>query len=372
MTAPPGQPFVSYAQNFEDVVLWRALREVREGFYIDVGAFSPREDSVTLAFYERGWSGINVEPNLEAFYALCEARPRDVNVHVALGDRPGTSDMAFFAGSGLSTLKAHVAEQRIREGRDAVTSRVQIETLAAIWTTYVPADRDVHFLKVDVEGAEREVLAGLDWREHRPWIVVVEATRPQSREPAYQEWEDLLTDAAYRCIYDDGLNRFYLAEEQNRLREHFRHPPNFFDNFVTARLVDAEARAHAIERDLRRLQGSWSWRLTRPLRFLRRTIYLSGLWSPTSRVQSVGVRRARGLLLGAMKAVLRKRRLRAAAASALHRIPAVETRLRAVLLRDANIMIEPPVAVDYDIDELSPRAQDIHRRLRRLAGWKEQ
>jgi hypothetical protein len=42
--------FVSYAQNFEDVLLWRALRQVRNGFYIDVGAAHPDIDSVTRAF----------------------------------------------------------------------------------------------------------------------------------------------------------------------------------------------------------------------------------------------------------------------------------------------------------------------------------
>jgi hypothetical protein len=31
-------PFISYAQNYEDVILWRALRHVEKGFYVDVGA----------------------------------------------------------------------------------------------------------------------------------------------------------------------------------------------------------------------------------------------------------------------------------------------------------------------------------------------
>ncbi|MCU0506725.1 MAG: FkbM family methyltransferase, partial [Chloroflexi bacterium] len=53
------EPFVSHAQNLEDVMLWRALGDVGAGFYVDVGAFSPTEDSVTLAFSERGWRGIN-------------------------------------------------------------------------------------------------------------------------------------------------------------------------------------------------------------------------------------------------------------------------------------------------------------------------
>ena len=33
--------FVSFAQNFEDVILWRALRHVEHGQYLDIGAQDP-------------------------------------------------------------------------------------------------------------------------------------------------------------------------------------------------------------------------------------------------------------------------------------------------------------------------------------------
>src|SRR5439155_713143 len=54
--------FVSYAQNGEDFTLWCALHDVDAGTYIDIGAYDPDIDSVTRAFYDRGWSGINIEP----------------------------------------------------------------------------------------------------------------------------------------------------------------------------------------------------------------------------------------------------------------------------------------------------------------------
>src|SRR3954447_19461381 len=57
----PGQSpatMFSYAQNAEDVVLRRTFSGVEDGFYVDVGASSPVEDSVTLHFYERGWNGV--------------------------------------------------------------------------------------------------------------------------------------------------------------------------------------------------------------------------------------------------------------------------------------------------------------------------
>ena len=56
---------VSYAQNFEDVILWRALKDVKDGLYIDVGEHDPEVDSVSLLFYQKGWRGIHVEPVYE-------------------------------------------------------------------------------------------------------------------------------------------------------------------------------------------------------------------------------------------------------------------------------------------------------------------
>jgi uncharacterized membrane protein len=67
-------PILSYAQNGEDVVLSRAFADQEFGFYVDVGACHPVEDSVTLHFYERGWQGVNVEPDRELHALFLEAR----------------------------------------------------------------------------------------------------------------------------------------------------------------------------------------------------------------------------------------------------------------------------------------------------------
>src|SRR5260370_15448931 len=83
-------PFVSYAQNQEDVVLARALRpDDRGGFWVDVGAGDPVVDSVTAAFAERGWRGVNVEPLPFEHERLCAARPADRNPLVPLGPTAG-------------------------------------------------------------------------------------------------------------------------------------------------------------------------------------------------------------------------------------------------------------------------------------------
>ncbi len=236
--------FVSYAQNLEDVMLWRALgSRVRAGFYIDLGASDPVLDSVTCAFHERGWRGINVEPGEQPFARLAQARPLDVNLPLCVGAAPG--EQSFFSvgeDSGLSTGSAEFARRHADAGWATRERVVAVSTLASICAEHVSGP--VHFLKIDVEGAERAVLAGADFTRWRPWIVLLEATEPNSQTTNHHEWEDLLTAAEYRFVYFDGLNRFYVAAEQHAdLAPAFDAPPNVFDRFVRAREQDAVARA---------------------------------------------------------------------------------------------------------------------------------
>lgn len=235
--------FISYAQNFEDVMLWRALHAVEKGFYIDIGAWSPDIDSVTKAFYERGWKGINAEPNLEFYKQLQDRRSHDINLQIAVGDQEDVLVMYFLSGSGLSTLDYAIAKNHQFAGWEIIRSTVQVQTLKSIWDLYVPPQTDVHFLKVDVEGYEGNVLRGNDWANNRPWIVVVEATLPMTQIESHNAWESILLKAGYKFVYEDGLNRFYVANEHTELEAVFKYPPNVFDDFVLRQQQEAETRA---------------------------------------------------------------------------------------------------------------------------------
>ena len=241
-------PFISYAQNFEDVVLWRALKQVNKGFYVDVGAQDPQVESVTCAFYERGWSGINMEPVKEYFDKLNQARPHDINLNVAAGRASEFRTLHSFAGSGLSTLDAEISARHEAAGLTATESVVQVLTLTEVLKD--SGRSPIHFLKIDVEGAEGEVLEGLDLGRIRPWIIVVEATEPNRTTTNHEKWEHLIIDHGYSYAYFDGLNRFYVANEVGELQEQLAVPPNFFDNFVRASEWTYKQRAENLERDL--------------------------------------------------------------------------------------------------------------------------
>jgi FkbM family methyltransferase len=240
---------VSYAQNFEDVMLWRALGDAGPGFWIDVGAADPSIHSVTRAFSERGWHGINIEPRVQEFDLLRASRPAEITLNLAVAAAPGRMLFHDCADAGLSTLDSATAARLCAEGRDVTTREVEVTTLAEICRAHAPTT--VHFLKVDVEGAERAVLEGADFTACRPWIVLVEATIPLTRTDASAEWEPILLASDYRFAWFDGLNRFYLAAERwDALSPHFTTPPNVFDGFTLA-----GTEAHLAEIELARLRA---------------------------------------------------------------------------------------------------------------------
>nr|WP_321983623.1 FkbM family methyltransferase [uncultured Lichenicoccus sp.] len=225
--------FISYAQNFEDVLLWRAIGDIERGFYIDVGAYHPDTHSVTRAFYDRGWSGVNIEPLPDAARRLAAARPRDVTLRIALGAQPAELPFHRVEGTGLSTLDPAIAGAHAAAGLAVARDSVAVLTLAEICALH--AAPDIHFLKIDVEGAEHAVLQGADLVRYRPWIILVEATAPNSTTETHRDWEPLLVAAEYDFVWFDGLNRYYVARERlDALAPAFRVPPNVFDDFLRA------------------------------------------------------------------------------------------------------------------------------------------
>jgi FkbM family methyltransferase len=235
---------VSFSQNGEDVVLRRAFRDLgRPGFYVDVGACHPTEDSVTLHFYERGWRGINVEPDEALLAALAHGRPRDVNLRAAVGRARGQAVFQATGVRGHGTLDPDLA--RARAG-NAEGVRVPVLTLPDLIDLYGPEDREVAFLKVDVEGWEAEVLASGDWERHRPVIILVEAVDEEGR-PTHETWEPALLASRYCFALFDGLNRFYVREEDSeRLLPRIAAPANVLDGWRHAREVEALRRAEVM------------------------------------------------------------------------------------------------------------------------------
>ena len=221
---------ISYAQNFEDVILWRALRHIDKGFYIDIGAQDPMVDSVSLAFYERGWRGVHVEPSPAYAQQLRVARPDEVVIEAVVGKIDGKATFYDIANSGLGTTCPANAAQHAESGKTVELRLVDSRPLSSLLDEY--SERDIHWLKIDAEGGEEDVLASWDTSRVRPWILVIESTEPNSPRSTHEQWEHIVLALGYEFCYFDGLNRFYVSAEHPELKPAFGAGPNVFDAFA--------------------------------------------------------------------------------------------------------------------------------------------
>ncbi len=226
---------VSYAQNREDVIIGAFFEDVKRGFYVDVGANHPTDDSVTKHFYDKGWRGINVEPNSRLFNLLEQDRPRDINIRAGISDKEGKLTIREYEGwyAGLSTFSEDMQKENkdIAEYRDIEVDVITLEKL------FVDNKIDkINFLKVDVEGYEYNVLVSNDWKKYRPELICIEANH------TFKDWRDLLKKAKYKKVFFDGLNEYYLAEEASYREEKF----SYVNSIIGRPIVDARVEKHIL------------------------------------------------------------------------------------------------------------------------------
>ncbi len=220
-------PFISYAQHGEDVIIWRALGNRPRGFYVDVGAFHPSFDSVTRALYERGWRGLNIEPQPDRHAEFERDRPGDLNLTLAIGDRDGTARLNLPENPGWASLLDPALT-----GADVATSRILEVPIRRLDTLLAELGIDhVDVLKIDVEGAEPGVVRGLLGGPIRPLVCVVEGVGPGIGRVAGDEAVAMLVAAGYvHCLFD-GLNHYLTTDPA--LEHALSVPANPLDGYTT-------------------------------------------------------------------------------------------------------------------------------------------
>jgi FkbM family methyltransferase len=230
--------------------LARVLRPwERGGHWIDVGAGHPTFDSVTKLFSEFGWTGVNIEPLTTEYELLQTERPQDLNLNVGISSTPGTAllyegpEDSRGTSSFLQDL-AHVGDIGLHK-----STPVKMLRLDSIIEAY---SSTIDFIKIDVEGMEKEVISSIDWGTRPTGLVIVEATAPNSFRPTHHLWELELLSTGYECVLFDGLNRFYKHVDFDFDGDHLWFPASSQDQFISFREFSCHeaAKATVLENEL--------------------------------------------------------------------------------------------------------------------------
>jgi FkbM family methyltransferase len=196
---------ISYSQWGEDRLVWEYFGRKPRGFFAEIGANDPQTGSQTFLLEQNGWEGLLVEPQPDCCKRLRALRPKSKVIQAACGapGQRGTADFHVASADSRSSLKKDTRDKSVQF---TGVSKVEVMTLNEILEQAGSPALD--FLSIDVEGAELEVLQGLDLRRHRPALIVVEDYVFTLKVHRH------LAGSGYKIVKRTGSNNWYVPRDQ--------------------------------------------------------------------------------------------------------------------------------------------------------------
>jgi len=196
--------------------LIQVLPDSFEKFYFDIGAHDGRSVSNTYHLdHELGWRGILVEPILHLHFTSKKLRNQRSNIFVnaACVGPDFNFPVIKLIYCNLMTIAPEISENSATEWVEGGAEFLpEGENVTEVWAPALTADNILHsnkapknigILSLDVEGAEVEVLNGLDLNHTHFGIILLE-TSPESRA------NEICIKHGYRFHKQIGQNRIFI------------------------------------------------------------------------------------------------------------------------------------------------------------------
>jgi FkbM family methyltransferase len=198
--------FGSFSQHSEDLIIAKLLKDVQNGFYVDIGANDPEVISNTRYFYDRGWRGINIEPHPEMYQRILEKRQEDINLNIGVASEEG--ELIFYKLDKInetagSTFDKNVAEALTKKGY-VISAEIKMSVipLSKVLRSHLN-NKKIDFMSVDTEGFDLEVIKSNDWTTFRPKILIVETNINKD------QIIDFVLAQNYKIVYQNLANTIF-------------------------------------------------------------------------------------------------------------------------------------------------------------------
>lgn len=160
----------SYSQHGEDLEIAALLPD--KGWFLDIGAYRPKELSNTRLLYERGWSGVMFEPSPENMNYLIDEYGYDDRitlVQALVGVTAGVFPLEVSNGP-VSTTNAAVRALWATDGH--YRGKVQVPCLSV--ENVIDRYGYFDFVNIDAEGESADLFDRFMAQEHKPAVFCVE------------------------------------------------------------------------------------------------------------------------------------------------------------------------------------------------------
>lgn len=200
------------SQCGEDLIIESILPFKRDGFYVDIGANHPIKYSNTFLFKNKGWRGINIEPNPKRMRLFKIFRRKDINLNIGIGREAGEMDFYVFDAHTLSTFDSGSAAEYQKIGHKIErVIKVPVVPLKDVLEKY-SRDKEIDFFSVDTEGYDLEVLKSNDWERFRPRFIILETVeyrKDGEGKKLNDIFDPFMSEIGYKKMADTYINTIY-------------------------------------------------------------------------------------------------------------------------------------------------------------------
>lgn len=211
--------FNTYSQAGEDQVLNFLFQTmgILKPTYIDIGANKPDFGSNTYLHYHiTGSRGVCIEPDPHLFEIFKKSRSEDICLNLAIGfDDSKEADFFIFDEPSLNTMSEAEALSRDAVGEYKLVGKiktpvVRLEEILQKYFTDLP-----HYISLDVEGIDFEVLKSFDFNTYLVPVWIVETIDYSPNHIKKKNWEiiEFMKTKGYFVYADTYINTIFVHSD---------------------------------------------------------------------------------------------------------------------------------------------------------------
>lgn len=192
----------TYSLFGEDLAAIKFFKNKKKGFYVDIGCYHPTHINNTYLLYKKGWNGINIDVSQFSIDLFKFMRPDDLNYKCAVSETKKKVNLYYQKEHSQLTSINKLTAKKFIKGRlkKKIINSYSLEEILS-WGKY--KDYEIDFLDVDVEGADLQVLKGLNFSKRKPKLICVEIHQKNFRKHKIYRF---LIKKKYKLIWQESFS----------------------------------------------------------------------------------------------------------------------------------------------------------------------
>ncbi len=201
-------PNKHFAQFGEDILIGTIFRDIKKGFYIDIGAYHPFKGSLTYNLYKKGWKGLNIDLSKASIELFQIARPLDININCAIG--PENKETFYYENSPI-----HQQNSLIQQTNNQKKIKINSYTLETVLNKN--GFLKVDYLNIDTEGNEIDIIKSIDFDKINPILITLEDNSFIADSKEKLEKIKFMKTNNYELINIIGVTLFFIRKDYLKL-----------------------------------------------------------------------------------------------------------------------------------------------------------